>query len=260
MGFTPLQILWLLLPVFTPTAQGLVKLNLSPKITAECGKQVILNCSTSSSQPGLSIKHMEWFRDKTSLCSVDSEGIITTPQRNVSSAFHCEYENGRLLLILHKVLPMESGHSKRYRCKLRSNQGAPQDSTTVQLQECSGTVEPHTWSDGLSCTFKHVHPDGDVHWFYDSHNLSGGSVQHYTHKQVDEEGWLTIRSDLDWKKDPQGTFNCSLMSTRSGRHIASATIETAAKGPSQRSNSNGGRAQESMGTVFCVLIFLAVMK
>ncbi len=112
----------------------LVRLSVSHKITAECFKQVTLNCDVATSTHQLSIKHMEWSQGKTSLCSVDSEGEIITHPRHSLSEFHCVYEHGQLSLIFQNVQPLEGGESKPYRCKLQSNKGATHNYTTVELQ------------------------------------------------------------------------------------------------------------------------------
>ncbi|KAF1395054.1 hypothetical protein PFLUV_G00007560 [Perca fluviatilis] len=161
-------LLWLLTAFVTP--QELVTLSVTPKITAECGKQVTINCNVSSSRHGLSIKHMNWSQNNRSFCSVDNEGNITH-HRHTLSHFHCEYKHGQLSLIFKRVQPLESGD---YRCKLQSNQGAKHQYTIVELQECCGIVEGVSTSDGPACTFKYVYPDGDVHWFHGSHHLSDG--------------------------------------------------------------------------------------
>ncbi|XP_029950376.1 uncharacterized protein LOC115390601 [Salarias fasciatus] len=251
------QMLWFL-HVFTATTQESVKLILSPWITAECDEQVTINCNASSRLGGLSIKHMEWSQDKMSLCSVDKEGRIS--YSNFTSDFLCEYGNGQLSLTFKRMLPVVSGRSKHFKCKLHSNQGVSRESTRVDLQECAGTVEPFLNSDGPSCRFNHVHPDGDVHWFHGSRNLSDGSVKQYTTKQVDSEGWLTIHSYLDME-NPRGSYNCSLKSTTSGRYIASALFGDEPRPTMFRySTSNGVRSQAATGIALHILISLAVMK
>ncbi|XP_069553245.1 uncharacterized protein [Brachyistius frenatus] len=250
MGFTALHMLWLL-PALTLTTQGLVNLSVSPKITAECGKPVTLNCNASSSQRGLSIKHMEWSQDKATLCSVDTEGEITH-HRDSLSDFHCEYEYGRLSLIFQKMQPLKSGNSKPYRCKQHSNQGTAHGYTRVELQECCGKVEAALTSSGPTCTFSHVCPDGDVDWFHGSHNLSDESLKISTYKSVDRQGGLTIQSYLWWNSS-NVPYNCSLRSTISGRYIASALVLNRAV-PIR----SGAGSQEIMRKIVCVLISLAI--
>lgn len=138
-----------------------MKLNVSPKITAECGKQVTLNCDVSSSPNGLSIKHMAWIQNQTSLCSVDEEGKIKPHSR---TDFHCEYKHGQLSLIFKRVRPLESGNSKPYTCKLQSNRGASNAKTIVVVQgQCQQCVThpvglcvflwTNTWVKCMSCFF-----------------------------------------------------------------------------------------------------------
>lgn len=111
----------------------MVTLNVSPQITAEDGKPVSLQCNVSSKSPDkLQIKYMEWSQNqtKTTLCSVDSEGEMTTDKSSTMSDFRCEYNNNQLSLIFQKVEPMEIGS---YRCKLRSNQGATHVYSRLEL-------------------------------------------------------------------------------------------------------------------------------
>ncbi|XP_044046431.1 uncharacterized protein LOC122873589 [Siniperca chuatsi] len=261
MGSTALHILLWLLSAFTLTTQELARLSVSSEITAECGKQVTLNCDVSSSRNGLSVIRMEWSQNKTTLCSVDSEGNITTHPRHTLSDFHCEYKHGQLSLIFQKAQPLGSGNSKRYMCKLQSNQGALHGYTRVELQECCGSIKGILSHDGPACTFKHVYPDGDVHWFHGSHNLSDG---HYTTKSVDKDGWLTIHSHLK-RKSSDVSYSCFLKSTTSGRYIASTLVQkpeflvrgTGAQG-STDPDRNGVGSQRPMRTFVCISILLAV--
>lgn len=242
--------------------QELVRLNVSPQITAECGKQVILNCNVSSSRNGLSIKRMQWFLNEKILCSVDSEGKISPHHRHTPSAFDCEYNHGQLSLIFQNMQPLETGTSNSYMCKLHSNQAVAHKSTTVELQECCGIVENKLTSDGHICTFKHVYPDGNVHWFHGSHNLSA-EAPHNTTKQVDKDGWLTIRSYLE-RKCSDEPYNCSLTSTRSGRSIACTLVQNfqCPDGPKPEAPThrvwNGAGSQGPMRTFLCILILVAV--
>ncbi|XP_063740796.1 uncharacterized protein LOC134865247 [Eleginops maclovinus] len=263
MGYTALYTLLWLLNAFTLPTQALVKLNVSPKITAECGKTVILNCDVSSSQNGLSIRHLEWFQNHTSFCKVDIEGKITYKQPN-SSDFHCEYKHRQLSLIFKRLKPLGSGNSKPYTCKIRSNHGALHAATRVELQECCWIVEG-VWTNGRpTCTFRNVYPEGDVHWFHGHHNLSDGSVKQSTTKHVDGGGWLTIHSDLE-QNHSGVTYNCSLKSAASGRYIASSLVENPElvqqKARTQVLTNqvrSGVRSQRPMWTIFFVSTLLAV--
>lgn len=254
-----MHMLWLLTAFAFTTQAELVKLRVSPKITAKCGEQVTLNCNTSSVHHGMSIKLMQWFKEETLLCSVDSKGNITALHRASLSNFTCEYEDGRLSLIFKKMLPPESG--KKYTCKQRSNRGALNESTKLELQECGRIAEGKLTTMGPACTFKHVYPDGNVHWFHGSRNLSDGSLKQYTGKSVDEQGWLTIHSYLEWNSS-HGPYKCSLKSTVSDRYIASMLIqnpESQKSGRATHSNGNRVTARESTRTIFCLLILLPVI-
>ncbi|XP_022620749.1 uncharacterized protein LOC111236330 [Seriola dumerili] len=257
MGFTALHILCLV-PAFTLTTQELVGLSVGPRITAECDKQVTLPCKVSSTQNGLSIKHLEWSTTQTSLCAVNSEGNITY-NKSLFSDFRCEYGERQLSLIFQKVQPL------KYLCKLRSNKGVLYKYTTVELQECGQITEAVLTSEGPACTFNDVYPDGDVHWFHGSHNLSAGSKETSTTKSVDEGGRLIIHSDLKKWKSSDVPYNCSLRSSKSGRYIASALVKITedlvgrGKPASTYSLPSGVRSQETMGTLLYISVLLAVM-
>ncbi|XP_059188725.1 uncharacterized protein LOC131971338 [Centropristis striata] len=258
MWFTPLPTLLWLLSAVTLTTQELVKLSVTPRLTAECDQQVALSCNVSSSRNGLLIKHMGWFQKNTPYCSVDSEGKVTH-HKGTLSHFRCTYNHGELSLIFKKVQPLESG--KNFMCKLQSNRGARQAYTRVELQECCGIAEGFVTGDQASCTFKHVHPDGDVHWFHGSHNLSDGSVKQNTSKSVDKGGWLTIHSTLE-RKSSDIPYNCSLKSTASGRYIATTLAQNTQsffRVPLQEGQMrNGVGSQGPMWTFLCFSILFPV--
>lgn len=116
----------------------MVKLNVSPQTTAEYGQPVTLQCNVSSMSSGeLQIKYMEWSKNKTILCSVNSDGEVTTDKTNTIGDFRCEYENQQLSLIFQQVQPMDIGS---YRCKLRSTQGATHDYSSLELEGQSMTI------------------------------------------------------------------------------------------------------------------------
>lgn len=122
----------------------LVELSVTPDISATCGKQLSLDCSASSPQGGLIIRHMEWSQNNRSLCHLDSGGGVTRHHGHTASGFSCTYANGRLSLTFHHVRPQESGRSKPFMCKLRSNRGSLQKYSRVELQgqklhRCNGT-------------------------------------------------------------------------------------------------------------------------
>lgn len=253
MGHKALHLLLWLLPVLTLTTQELV-LEVSPRVSAECGKRVTLNCRVSSSQNGLSVIKMQWYQDGTPLCS-ENKGNLTIHQKQSLSNFHCEYEYGQLSLVFHEVQPMDI--REKFMCKLRSNQGADQKYSMVELQECCGNVTGSLEREGNRhiCIFKHVHPDGDVHWFHGSHSYSSGPHVD-TSKQVEKGGWLTIHSSLRLKGSDRA-FNCSLVSTDSGRYIASYSFQNP-KVMGCRSGTNGVESKGPMRTFLFVSILLGV--
>ncbi len=123
------------------------------------------------------------------------------------------------------------------------------------LSECCGTIV-HVSTDELHiCTFNRVYPDGDVLWFQDSNNPVDSSL-YYTTKQVVQGGWLTIRGHLKRKGSDMSYYNCSLMSTRSGRHIASTVVHQASHNVgSQVKSGVGSQVKSGVGSQGPVMIF-----
>lgn len=121
--------------------------------------------------------------------------------------------------------------------------------------ECYGNVEDASSGDKHTCTFHHVYPDGDVHWFHGSHNLSD-LAKHTTTKQVDNEGWLTVRSEMLMKHSDK-PYNCSLMNTKSGRYIGSTLIQISRMLYTDPVR-NGVESQGHVWTFLCISIILAV--
>lgn len=247
MGFTLLHLLLWFLAAFTITTQEVVKLSVSPKISLECGQPVTLHCNVSSSQHGLSIKHMEWYQNNNWYCSVNSEERITQNQ-HIHSSFHCEYQPGRLSLIFKNVQPTESGELKRFGCKLQSNKGAQHGSTIVELQECCDLIEG-VMNDGKpTCSFKCAYEDLDVHWFHHSHYVRHGQ---HTSRSKEPGGWWTIQSHLE-PKSSEVPYNCSVRSTRTGRYLASAVIENG-------SLNENTKLQGHIRTVLFISVLLVIM-
>lgn len=118
--------------IFVSVSTEMVRLDVSPRITAECNQQVTLQCNASSTN-GLTIKHMQWSRSKSPLCSVNSKGEISYNDTSLRN-FSCQYENGQLSIIFTNLQPLETGHSQHYMCKLRSNKGVKHHYTTVELE------------------------------------------------------------------------------------------------------------------------------
>ncbi|XP_029015389.1 uncharacterized protein LOC114860743 [Betta splendens] len=218
-GFTALHVLWLT-SAFTFAREEMVRLHVSPRVAAAAGRPAALRCSVSSERPShLRVQHMEWSRNKTTLCSVNSRGNLSTNAQLAPSDFHCGYEDQQLVLVFNRVRPMESG---RYGCKLQSNQGALHQYTVLELEEHSGGAEGYVTRHGPACRFRHVHPDGEVHWFHGSRRLPHDG-RHGTTKRVEDGGWLSIDSHLR-RNASEEPYNCSLRSAGSGRVIASALV------------------------------------
>ncbi|CAJ1053623.1 uncharacterized protein LOC117816219 isoform X1 [Xyrichtys novacula] len=251
MGFSALHLLLWLLATVTLTTQELLTIRVTPKIVAACGQQVKLDCEVTSSQHGLSIKHIEWYQNNTSLCRINSEEVITTYHRHTVSDFHCEYQRGKLSIIFKEMKPMDSGDSKPFGCNIRSNKGVKDKSTTVDLQECCGHVEGVMKDGRPDCTFTRVYPDGEVHWFHGSHRLHG----HHTGKRVEDGGWLTINSYLE-RKTSEVPYNCSLWSPKTGTYIASTLIKKRPK--TNPLLGNGAGSYEPAWTFGFVAVLLVV--
>lgn len=121
----------------------MVRLQPNPSVPAACGHPVTLNCDVASSRIQLSIKHMQWSLNKTVLCSVDADEVLTTESVNATGRFHCKYSHGRLSLVLRDVRPRDTVNSD-YMCKLKSNRGAKHINTNVELQGQNRLSQPLT--------------------------------------------------------------------------------------------------------------------
>lgn len=252
MGLTMLHLLCWLLAACPYSAQELLRVSVSPKVSAVCGQQVVLTCNVSSSQQGLQIRSMEWYQNQISYCSFDKNGEITTHHRQGQSDFRCEYHQERLSLIFEEVRPWQIGNSEPFMCEVKSNKGVKDGKTTVEIQEC-GYVQGGIKDGYPTCSFTHVYPGGDVHWFDGSHHLGHGN----TSEHVEDGGWLTIQNYLD-QNNPDMTYNCSLRSSRTGRHINSTLVMFEKTGISASVHSGAGY----MGTrqiLLFVPVFLVVM-
>lgn len=204
---------WLLL---TLTLSESVRLEVGGRITAECGKPVILHCNISSALTGLSIQHMEWSQSHT-FCSVDSGGYLTI--KNAERDFHCHYDKGHLSLHFYKWLPGFFEHS--FMCKLRSNQGILHKYTHVEIKEHLDSVRAVRDSLTPTCTFTKVCPGGEVEWFEDFQKITNQSFI-VTNKHVKDGRWL-INSYLKTHSSNKH-YNCSLKSSTSGRYLSSAVM------------------------------------
>ncbi|XP_034045060.1 uncharacterized protein LOC117527028 [Thalassophryne amazonica] len=255
MGITALSALLWLLGAFTLTKQDLVRLNVSPVVMAECGKQVALNCSVSSLRDGLSIKRMAWIQNNRSLCTINNEETITLHHKSTQSNFRCDYKNGHLSLVFENVQPQETGESVVYMCKLHSNHELKHAYSTLDLQECCINTEGWVTSDGAACTFTKVYPDGDVHWFLGSHKISGRLLRSNTTKRVEEGGWLTIHSFLKMK-DSHVSYNCSLWSPTSRQYISSILLHS----PERRVKSGVGPHLPMWIVLFVSILLLVIMN
>ena len=113
-----------------------MKLSTDGSLIVPCHQSVSLQCRISTFQEGLSINHLAWVgQDGKCLCDVNATGVMGTHPGNTPSAMECSYNpQTQLTLTLLQVQPLERG---KYLCKLRSNHGVKEATTTVELQgEC----------------------------------------------------------------------------------------------------------------------------
>lgn len=111
-----------------------MELRPSPSVVyAECGTEVTLNCEVPPLTNDLSVKHMGWSLKGSSLCSVDTEGKLSTHRKHSPRPFHCSYTHGHLSLSFPNVQLLD-GWNSTYMCKLRSNKGTAHTETTVQFK------------------------------------------------------------------------------------------------------------------------------
>ncbi|XP_076027305.1 uncharacterized protein LOC143016724 [Genypterus blacodes] len=245
MGVNPQHtVLLFIINTFILTTEGLVTLHVSPVITAECGGQITLTCNASSDRGGLLIKHLGWIKNDKRLCDVNGHGNITEHRSHTPSNFRCEYEHGKLSLIFASVQPVEVG---LFMCKLHSNHGMKHQHTKVDLQGCCGKKGPN-------CTFTEVYPDADVHWFLGSKNITGGSPESNTAKNMGENGWITVHSYL-LKGDPKEPYNCSLWCPTSAKYITSDLLTVR----NTEAVKSGTTAQRAGKTFWFISVLLAVM-
>ncbi|XP_061839917.1 uncharacterized protein [Nerophis lumbriciformis] len=232
--------------------QALVMVN---NVTAECGEQVALSCNVSR-RDGLSVKHMEWSQNGKLLCRLNSKGNLSH-HRNIRSDFSCKYDEGQLQLIFAKVQPQDSGVTKRYMCKLHSNMGISHGYSWIELQECCGAVKVVLSENGPVCTFSDVYPDADVFW--SSHSEPPTPEKQKMFKSMEEGGWLSIRSQLEWT--PNGDFNCSLRSITSGRDIACNLSENTdfLNGRERRSQGRVGNGAGSLEPFWTVVLVSTIL-
>lgn len=252
MGITA-QCFLLLLATFSPSTQELLTLKVREKISAQCGKNVTLDCEVSSPQHGLSIKRMKWYQSGTSFCVVNSEGEVVKNPELVGNDFHCKYRPGKLSLIIKNINPMTSGKSKLFECEVRSNKGTRDKVTTVELQEYCGKVTTDMKDGRPTCDFTHVYPGEEVHWFQGSKRL----YEYQTTENVDKEGWLTIHSHLE-QGNPESVYNCSLWSPERNAYITSALV-TKNAGNTPKCLQCGAGSQRPTWTALIVTFLLALV-
>lgn len=126
----------------TSLSTEMVRLSVSPQITAEYGKPATLRCNISSKSPGeLEVKHMKWSQNKT-LCSISSEGNVTTHREHSPSDFQCEFKDRQLSLVFKSVQPLDIG---RYMCKLQSNMGASHEYSRLELEGQCMSILIYNW-------------------------------------------------------------------------------------------------------------------
>eukprot|EP00063_Salmo_salar_P012063 XP_013986898.1 PREDICTED: uncharacterized protein LOC106564917 [Salmo salar] len=248
-------ILWLRVAVTLsntePTAE-LVKLSTVDSLIVPCHQSVTLQCRISTFEEGLSIYHLAWvLQDGKYLCDVNATGVMRTHPGNTPSAMECSYTpQTQLSLTLLQVQPLEQG---KYLCKLRSNHGVKETTTTVKLQECYREAQPSISDEGPTCTFTEVYPDGEVHWFQGPNNVTGDPK--IKTKQVKDGKFLTITSSLNRKTvSGEGAYNCSLWIPSTGAYLTSSLVPEHGEARVEGPNANGAGAIGSVWKTFLVLL------
>ncbi|KAL1006039.1 hypothetical protein UPYG_G00067110 [Umbra pygmaea] len=160
-----LQLLWLTFAI-TPTTAVLVAVYTKEAVTVPCNQSVTLHCNITYRE-GLSVKQLYWFREdkEIKMCEVTESW-----DNNTHLNEECNYTpNTQLSLTLLQVQKYDEG---KYICKLRSNRGVKESSTTVSLQgsPCYNKAKYRNNDEGPTCVFTGVHPDGEVHWFHGATN------------------------------------------------------------------------------------------
>ncbi|XP_045077539.1 uncharacterized protein LOC121570401 isoform X1 [Coregonus clupeaformis] len=185
-----------------------VELRTSAEVKAQCDQNVALQCDIISSRP-LKIILFSWVdsREMKELCVVNATGVFPSP------GVLCDNTNNSLTLTLTQVMPSSQSN---YVCKLRSNLSITAASTTVTLQECLRTSEHKVFQNEsqVECQFFGVYPEGTVHWFLGSENITESAS---TESQQDEDGLFDIRSTLPTQAGTE-PYNCSLWIPSSGTY------------------------------------------
>ncbi|XP_055762730.1 programmed cell death 1 ligand 1-like isoform X1 [Salvelinus fontinalis] len=251
--FTQQTVMLWLCAARTLTTAELVKLSTVDSVVVPCHQSVTLRCDISTFQEGLSINHLAWVRqDGKHLCDVNATGVTGTHPGSTPSAMECRYTpQTQLTLTLLQVQPLEQG---KYLCKLRSNHGVKEATTTVKLQECYREAQPSISDEGPTCTFTGVYPDGEVHWFQGPNNVTGDST--INTKQVEEGASLTITSSLKRKTvSGEGAYNCSLWIPSTGAYLTSSlVVPEHGEARAAQPNASGAGAIGPLWKPFLVLL------
>lgn len=135
-------------------------------------------------------------------------------------------------------------------------------SFTAFHSDCYREAHVNASSEGVTCTFKGVHPEGEVHWFHGSTNLTGGPLRTINSARL-ELAWPAITSTLligESNSQLQGPYNCSLWNPRSGRYITSRLVEVPSVYPGSGHLVSGGAvAQGPPSTIWSFLLLSAFL-
>ncbi|XP_010887697.2 uncharacterized protein LOC105021618 [Esox lucius] len=253
-----LGVLWLFVAVRLTTAEQ-VTVHTSDSVRVSCLQSVTLHCNITS-QEELQIKHLSWFNadiPDSTLCEVNPQtGEIEPPNpqnpqnpQNLHRRVQCTYTpSSQLTLTLFPVRPHDQG---TYTCKLRSTKGIKVSTTRVELQECYREAFASFNDLGPTCVFTGVYPDGDVHWFQGTNNLTG-DAQNNT-KQEEVGGARTVTSSLKIGNEG-GAYNCSLWIPSTGVYLTSRDIGCVEES-SFRSKSIAGCGVAAFGPVWTLYFF-----
>ncbi|KAJ8002067.1 hypothetical protein DPEC_G00175950 [Dallia pectoralis] len=240
-------IIWMVVAVrLTLTKTELVKVHTKDNPSVSCQKSVTLHCNVSSEE-NVTIDDLFWSRNHNKrLCAVGNITLHTEntklQTKNLTTQQHrfvCNYNQTSQLslslsLTLQNAQPFDKG---TYTCKLFSNRGIKETTADLEFQgsECYKDANESSNDTHRTCTFTGVYPDGEVHWFQGSNNLTG-SAQTNT-KQVETDGALTVTSSL---KREKGTYNCSLWIPSTGVYLASRVTPVLLTFESRSQLGNGG--------------------
>ncbi|XP_069381446.1 uncharacterized protein [Paralichthys olivaceus] len=231
-----ISIIWFTSVVSISVSQD-VKLQVKHQVEATCGTNLTLTCEASSSRK-LDIKLFSWVRTQNK-CQYGND----QPEPGVLCESSTETGHHRLNLTLLNVMPANEG---KYLCKLRSNLGVDDASTSVTVRGCINRIGFFINQTHAECWFTGVYPSGVVHWFQGDINLTDFAR---TWAEVDQQGLFKVMSDLNVDKGSMSLpYNCSLWIPSDGKYLKSQQL------PSVREAKSSGSSVTLQW--ICVMVWL----